>query len=151
MHGTSPTGLENARYICTTSCRFDECDRNAAKQDELLTHIVDAVVERFTNPDVERQLRESIAKQVKRTSSKANGATIGKQLATVEAKLIKAKRRLLEVDSDMIPVVSEQIRELVTKQEDLTTALKAASVSPKRLMDEAVESRSGNGAVLTTT
>jgi hypothetical protein len=63
---------------------------------------------------------------------------IGKQLATVEAKLIKAKRRLLEVDSDMIPVVSEQIRELVTKQEDLTTALKAASVSPKRLMDEAV-------------
>jgi hypothetical protein len=50
-----------------------------------------------------------------------------RQLGTIANKLEKAKRRLIEVPTDMIPVVSEQIRELRTQQEQMETALRTAS------------------------
>ena len=60
-----------------------------------------------------------------------------KRLATVEGKLTKAKRRLVEVDPDMVPVVQEQIRDLDRQRLDLANAVEAARAPQGELTAEA--------------
>ena len=47
---------------------------------------------------------------------------IAKQLASLETKLTKAKRRLLECDSDLLPDVQQGIRDLRAEQSRLQAA-----------------------------
>jgi hypothetical protein len=59
-----------------------------------------------------------------------------KQLSGIEAKLAKAKRRLLEVGTDMLPTVQEHIRELRRQQEQLQATLRTAQTPPERIYDD---------------
>lgn len=59
---------------------------------------------------------------MKSTTAKINVERTRKQLATVEGKLTKAKRRLVEVDPDMLAVVQEQMRDLDRRWGELQTA-----------------------------
>ena len=54
----------------------------------------------------------------------------------VESKLGKAKRRLVEVDVDMLPLVQEQLRELLDQQDCLQADLKAAATPRNRLISD---------------
>jgi len=59
---------------------------------------------------------------VKSTTAKVNVERTRKQFATVEGKLTKANRRLVEVDPDMLAVVQEQMRDLDRRRGELQTA-----------------------------
>ena len=57
-------------------------------------------------------------------------------MTTLDKNLTKAKRRLLRVDDDMVPVVSDHIRELTGKRDELQASLKAAQTPVRtRLAD----------------
>ncbi len=137
MFGTIPSKTHTACYVCQTEHATGACDRNMAKQDELLKHVIDAVVDRFTDPDVEQRLRDELQKQVKANGSRTNAATIRRQLSSVDNKLTKAKHRLVEVDSDLVGIVQDHIRELTGQRDELQAMLQAASAPRKQLLSEA--------------
>jgi site-specific DNA recombinase len=137
MFGNFENKTKQVSYICQTRQNTGKCERNTAKQDELLTHVVDAVVERFANPDVEQRLRDELHRQVKSTSSKTSVASIRKQLASIDSKFANAKCRLVEVDSDLVGIVQDRIRELARKRNELLGTLKAASVPLEQVLNEA--------------
>jgi len=137
MTGQVTGGTNTVRYMCSNNRSNGNCDANTAKQAELVPCIIDAIVERFTDPKVVKRLRDVIRQKVKESTSKSNAATINKRLATVDAKITKAKRRLVEVDADMVPVVSDHIRDLAGRRDELKAALEVAKVpTSKRLLDE---------------
>jgi len=66
-------------------------------------------------------------------------AALERQLAIVEGKLGKAKRRLVEVDVDLLDVVQSEVRRLRGEQEQLQAAVKAASTPQKALFADGVQ------------
>jgi DNA invertase Pin-like site-specific DNA recombinase len=112
------------------------CDLNAVKQPEVLEHVITAVESWLTNPMVVQRLRAELHKQVATKSTKASPARLAKQLTTLETKLTKAKRRLLECDSDMLPEVQQGIRDMRAEQLRLEAALEAAKTPQDALTDE---------------
>jgi len=113
------------------------CEGNAVKQDEVARYVCDAIERHFPNPKVVKRLRNELHRQVERDNPKVNSGRVRKQLATIENKLAKAKRRLVEVDADMVPVVQENIRELRHEQERLESALQVAQTPRERVLGEA--------------
>lgn len=132
------TGNSGTRaYHCLGFTHKGICERNTVVQAELAEIVVDTIVEAFTAPEAVEQLRLELRRRVKGNTSKASAERIRKQVATVEGKLAKAKRRLVEVDSDMLPVVQEQIRNLDRQRLDLHAALKAAQTPQDAALAEA--------------
>jgi DNA repair exonuclease SbcCD ATPase subunit len=101
--------------------------------------VVKAIVERFSDPQTVKRLRDELHRQVKATTGKAKVEGTRKQLAKVEAKLTKAKRRLVEVDRDMLPIVQDQIRELDQRRQELDATLQAAKTPQAALLKKADE------------
>ncbi len=91
------------------------------------------------NPATVKAIRDELHSIVAAEHPKMDGRQIERQLATLDAKLTKAKRRLVEVDADMLPLVQEQIRELRSQHDQLTAALRAASTPRTALFAEADE------------
>ena len=102
------------------------CDLNSVKQSEVMEHVITAVETWLTNPKVIQRLRADMQKQTATNATKASPERIAKQLATLESKLTKAKQRLLECDSDLLPDVQQGIRDLRGEQSRLEAALQAA-------------------------
>ncbi len=95
------------------------CDRNAVRQDELVRHVVTALEERFLDPSMIEQQRAEIVTENRRTTQPGKRMKLRRQLGRLDEKLAKAKRRLLEVDTDMVNVVQQRIRDL---QENKSTS-----------------------------
>ncbi|MCH7686169.1 MAG: recombinase family protein [Planctomycetes bacterium] len=140
MFGTIPRKGQAVQYVCSRDHSTGSCDRNATKQVELLQHVIDTVVDRFTDPDVVSRLRDELHRQVKSTTFKTNPEAIRRQMETVDTKLSKAKRRLVEVESDMVPIVSDHIRELTSKRDELQDSLQIAQ-TPTRTRLESIDAR----------
>jgi DNA repair exonuclease SbcCD ATPase subunit len=113
------------------------CDRNAVRQDELVGHVVTALEERFLDPSMIEQQREDIVAENRRSAQPGKRMKLRRQLGTLDEKLSKAKRRLLEVDTDMVNVVQHRIRDLQQDQEQLKKELSQTSVSKQRRVSEA--------------
>ncbi len=129
MYGHTVSG--NHYFVCGGYLNKGKsfCDRNAVKQDELLEHVLSAIennCEQFTE-----RLRSELKNQIEKSASKASPKQLATKLATVETKLAKAKQRLIEVDTDLVPVVQDRVRSLIQEQRTLQTALKAAVVPVK--------------------
>lgn len=112
------------------------CDLNLVKQPEVLEHVITAVESWLTNPKIVQRLRAELHKQVATKTTKASPARLAKQLATLEGKLTKAKRRLMECDSDMLTEVQQGIRDMRAEQLRLEAALEAARTPQDALTDE---------------
>jgi len=113
------------------------CDRNAVRQDELVRHVVTALEERFLDPSAIDRQRAEIVAENRRTTQPGKRMKLRRQLGTLDEKLFKAKRRLLEVDTDMVNLVQQRIRDLQQKQEQLKQELSQASVPRKQRVTEA--------------
>ncbi len=94
------------------------------------------MVDRFSNPGVVERLRDELYHQVKMTTRKTNPDAISRQMGSLETKLTKAKWRLLEVESDMVQIVSDHIRELTGKRDELQEFLKAAQTPTRTRLAE---------------
>jgi DNA repair exonuclease SbcCD ATPase subunit len=92
------------------------------------------------NPKVVTRLRQDLHELVDAEHPKVDSKQIEDQLATLDAKLTKAKRRLVECDADMLPDVQEAIRALRSQREQLEAALKASS-TPKAALYADVDER----------
>jgi site-specific DNA recombinase len=125
------------QYACSgrTQKGATFCDLNTCQQTELLDRIVKAI-ERHFKPSVIQRLRAELYRQIKKDCRNVSPKTTKQELANVETKLEKAKRRLVEVATDMIPVVQEQIRALRQDIERLQALLKASETpQDERLAD----------------
>jgi hypothetical protein len=85
---------------------------------------------------IEQQRAEIVAEN-RRTTQPGKRMKLRRQLGTLDEKLFKAKRRLLEVDADMVNVVQQRIRDLQERQQQLTRELSQTSVSKQRRVSEA--------------
>jgi DNA invertase Pin-like site-specific DNA recombinase len=126
------------RYVCSGAKQYGKarCDSNAINQKELLVAVVDAVVGWASDPAVVSVFREEARRLVQEQTTAADPDKLRAQLATTEAKLAKAKKRLCEVDTDLLPVVQVQLRELLAERDRLQTALKAAQTPAQRIVAE---------------
>lgn len=115
------------------------CDLNSVKQPDLFGCVVDAIEGHWMNPKVVKRLRDELHRQANRDNPEVDPEEIRKQLSGIEGKLSKAKRRLVEVDTDLLPIVQEHIRELRQQQEQLQTALRDAQTPRERIFDEVDE------------
>ena len=115
------------------------CDGNTVRQADLFPAVVGAIEQYWMNPQVVKQLRDEMRRQVDKDRPVADPKQLAKQLSSVESKLTKAKRRLIEVDTDMLPVVQEHIRELRQQQEQLQAAVEAAQTPRERIYSEVDE------------
>ena len=106
-------------YRCQGNNDKGKCDRNSVKQVELSGYVVDTIEAHWMNPKVVSRLRQALHELVDAERPEADAGQIESQLAALEAKLSKAKKRLVEVDVDMLPVVQEQIRELRSQHDQL--------------------------------
>ncbi len=116
---------------------FAVCDGNTVKQADLFPAVVDAIEQHWMNPKVVKRLRDELHRQVDQANPVVDPQRLQKQLSGIEAKLTKAKRRLVEVDTDLLPVVQDYIRDLRQQQEQLQTTLEAARMPRQRIFDEA--------------
>jgi len=99
--------------------------------------VVTALEERFLDPSIIEQQREEIVAENRRSAQPGKRMKLRRQLGTLDEKLSKAKRRLLEVDTDMVNVVQHRIRDLQQDQEQLKKELSQTSVSKQRRVSEA--------------
>ncbi len=113
------------------------CDRNAVRQDELVRHVVTALEERFLDSSMIEKQRAEIVAENRRTAQPGKRMKLRRQLGTLDEKLAKAKRRLLEVDADMVSIVQQRLRDLQQEQEQLKKELSQTSVSKQRRVSEA--------------
>ena len=127
------------RYACATHWNSPTCPGNGVRQDELLSVVVDTIVGWASDPAVVETFKAEVREQIGRQAPAVDPATIRTQLGTVEGRLVKAKRRLVEVDADMLPLVQEQIRALLSEQARLKDAVAAAEMPVGRVLAEADE------------
>ena len=78
-------------------------------------------------------LRDELHRQVNRDNPEVGPDEIRKQLSAIEGKLSKAKRRLVEVDTDLLPIDQEHIRDLCRQQAQLQDTLEAARMPRERI------------------
>ncbi len=120
----------------------DFCDRNDVKQDEMLSIIMDELEAKYFNRDTMQRLRDECRRQVDERTIRDSSASVRKQVADIDAKLVKVKRRLVEVDADMLGHVQEHIRELQDQRDALTATLLQAGRTKREKRqdaDDAVE------------
>jgi hypothetical protein len=123
---------DSRRYTCSQSTKNATCDLNTVFQDELADVVLGRIRERFLEGDTPDRLKRELRKQSAKTHRTVDVGQLRKQLAAITAKLTKAKRRLVEVDRDMLAIVQEQIRELTQQQQQIEAALEAARMPQKR-------------------
>lgn len=112
------------------------CEPNYVKQSEVVQRILGAVEAAFYNPETLEQLAAECRRQLVAKGSGSEAAGLRKELADVDGKLAKAKRRLVEVDADLLDDVQQQIRQLKGRRSALAAMVKEASVTPaKRFSD----------------
>ena len=128
--GGAMVGLnrDRKRYTCSRSKQNGTCDLNTVFQDELADIVLTRVRERFLEGNAMDLLKCELRKRLSKNHRTVDVGNLRRQLATTAAKLTKAKRRLIEVDRDMLPVVQEQIRDLAKQQQKIEDAIEAASV-----------------------
>ena len=133
MQGQQHNGCHT--YICSAYWRNrGACSRNTVFENEVLGHIVGTIQEKLLDPRNVERLRKELYRQIKTFGGKSNANSLRKKLDTVEAKLGKAKRRLVEVDVDLLPIVQEHLRELQNQQDRLQADLATASTPRSRLL-----------------
>jgi len=132
------TGGSVPRYQCSTGHRKGAaaCDLNLVRQDVLLDSMLTGIEQQVSNPRFVARLRERVEAYVRRDVPKVNHKQVEGQLATLEAKLAKAKARLIEVDRDMVPLVQDSIRNLLSEQARLQSALEAVQTPAERILEE---------------
>jgi site-specific DNA recombinase len=131
-------GGSNVFYRCngffTRGVEF--CHAHNVFQDDILKAIFATLADRLDNPENAKRLRVELERQLKARSKEVDTKAIDKQLRSERAKLEKAVKRLVEVDSDLVPIVQDQVREIKLKVARLEDQAKAATTDIKESLRE---------------
>lgn len=134
MHGRMIDGL--IRYYCTRYDHARTCEPNAVGQDELLDVVIGAIEEQFSNPETVARFRDRLRKFLEEENGKPDLDTLKTMLAEAEQKLCKAKRRLVEVEDDLLDDVQDQVRYLRSQRDRIEASLREAGTPQARLLSE---------------
>lgn len=132
MRGAFANTMGDVVYTCNEHTSHGTCNANRVYQVALLDRVRQTIEARFLKPStIAAVRREALAKLNEETKVKtASIGALNKLLATVQTKLKKLEARLTEVPSDMVTIVSNQIRELREQQETIDAQL-AEATQPK--------------------
>lgn len=145
MHGEFVAVMDDVAYVCSSFTSKRDCDPNRTYQKPLTEHVGRSLREYLLADDVWRDVRNRrLAESQARASIPV--APLVKRRAATAGKLSKAESRLLEVPSDMVPIVSNQIRELrdaiVTLDAQITAAT-APQENPADKIDAVIKATQG--------
>ena len=114
IHTTNPKG-KSYRYIrCGgyTSRGSSVCAPVSIREDRLLPAVLGLMKERLTHPANADRLRAAIRRRVEDTATPADLSAVGREIAVLDADIDAAKRRVMEVDVDMLSVAQDHLRGL---------------------------------------
>lgn len=109
------------------------CNPNWVWQEDVLEAVLSTIEKQFLNPTNLDRLRAEIRKQIEEQANPKASERLRKEVAAVDAKLARASKRLLDVESDMVATVQEAIRGLRAERDQLAANLKASETPKSRL------------------
>jgi DNA invertase Pin-like site-specific DNA recombinase len=122
----SAMATNSIRYLCDNNHKKGTCDRNAVTQSELLESVAAAIRDSLLGSGNIQRLREAIGRELVASTPRVNADKLRKELHSLEANIDKARKRLVEVDSDMLPEVQQHLRGLREQRDRLEATLKQA-------------------------
>ena len=136
-------GNGNHSYTCYAYMkRPGQCDRYSVFERDALKAILRALrtefFDKYLTPDHVEKIREAMRARL--TGKRADVDVMNAHLQKLDSQLSQAKRRLVEVDADMIRHVQERIREIEDQRDSVMAQLDAAG-KPVDAQVTAVEER----------
>lgn len=130
---------KNIFYRCVSKqSRGDKCEGKAScvQQDDILQAVFQALHSKYGDEKTIKRVRAEVERQLKESAKAIDCNEVKRQLVKERLKLDKAERRLVEVDSDMMENVQNQVRTIKTRVKSLEAELKTATTSvAERLQD----------------
>ncbi|HEY2249647.1 MAG TPA: recombinase family protein [Planctomycetaceae bacterium] len=114
---------DSAYYVCSRALHSAGCRLSAVPETELRAMVFGAIADHFCSRENIAAMLAALKERTAQARSRGNLASLQRQHQAVSAKLKKSKTRLLELDRDMLPLVQEQIRELIAEEERLQEAI----------------------------
>ena len=111
-------------YRCTGHTQHGTCHPYLVSQNELVAAVVDSLESRLSKAAIEAKRRAVTGKRVKASEV----SNLKKKRAALAEKIDQAYDRLLEVPSDMIPAVTEKVRDLEEKAKRLDELISSAAI-----------------------
>lgn len=140
---------KNVLYRCggylTKGVEF--CHPHIVQQDEVLAAVFSGLQHRFNNPETVERIKKAAREQLATATKKAVPAEIESELRREKAKLEKASRRLVEVDTDLLDVVQQQVRSVKAKITQLEKDLRQCSVTVSDVMHD-IDARAEQAAAM---
>lgn len=127
---TRPCGTKEPAYVCTnyTSHSVNSCVRCEVREAQVVDSLV-AELRRILAPEKQQFLRDRLRKRLAERRSDRNLSALRKAIADEEANLMRYRKRMLEVPSDMVEEVAIVIRECQAQMESAVKALEEAERS----------------------
>lgn len=141
MQGEFVRAFNDICYVCTAYSSKRQCDPNRTYQAPLLALVREHIQDELLDPVKWEQARQ-LAIRAAAAPVASPVASLRKKRDSIQAKLTKAESRLLEVPSDMVAIVAQQVRELRDQLSLAVADLSAASVprdDPTRDIDQRFE------------
>lgn len=130
MHGRRRGRHPRPFYCCGAGIHKGTCLPNFTPQEELLVRIGRKLTAVLDTRAFRRRLQAAVLAELQAAPPSDDRRAAQSRLRTVEQRLANAKRRLVECDRDMLPIVQEQIRELQFEEQQLSAIV--ATPVPKR-------------------
>jgi DNA invertase Pin-like site-specific DNA recombinase len=125
MYGDSKT----AGYLCNgyRSRGRSLCQCYSVKEDQLVEILLGAIQERLLSPECRRKLLREVERRVRnRGTHRDEAPQLRKALRDIEGRIVQARRRLVEVESDLLGEVQCAIRELLAQKKSIEDKLDGA-------------------------
>jgi DNA invertase Pin-like site-specific DNA recombinase len=127
-----------AYYVCSQSIHSPgKCVTNAIPERDLLRGIIRKVLDVYGAPRYAESVVEALRGiHAGRRKQPVSASVSRQQLASLDAKIASAERRLVEVDVEFVPVVQDKIRKLRSEKESLTRTAAINSRSTASLVQD---------------
>lgn len=127
MHGRQTRG-GTIRYQCGAYLRGQHPEPNTVVQAEVVEAIIEGIDQTYCTAKGIAAFHKRVLSRAKEMNARSPDDTAAR-IEAVDAKLAKARRRLVEVDSDLVGIVQEHIRELQAERKALTSQVSSSPVA----------------------
>jgi hypothetical protein len=106
-----------------------KCYNNLVRQHQIVDCIIDSLKSEFLDPERVAQAREAYLKRLEEERDSVDVSAVKRARTGAEQRLENAKKRLLEVPTDLIDDVAEQVRGIKREIEEFDRQVEAAEVN----------------------
>ncbi|MGC1273439.1 MAG: recombinase family protein [Planctomycetaceae bacterium] len=94
------------------------CRSRTIREDTVLPTVLGVMRERLSNPENAQRLRRELESLCSERSAPTDLERLRREVVTLEDDIAKARRRVVEVDADMLNIVQDHLRELRRRHEE---------------------------------